>query len=300
MEVTPNTIVQPNTKVCTRQGSRVAEFITDAVTGKLLYLSWQHGIQVMDNPNVTYADLLENAQYYTIEHNTYGTQLLGTEDNHVLNKDFVATKDGLFIIDIPREQSVLTLEPEKLILPLTNVVTGEHVTMPIRDIVTRREDTFYHNLYALYTGQPTETRGYLKAAHCFDKEFKSMIDHAILKHALTSVDAFKQTLQDLCDDYDDYINTRGKYSVNGDDIQFYTSLNGDTVVTEKAKYDADEYDMYLEERTEMPLDEYMTTIADLQDKTNGGLYEAIQYLNTGNCFGITDNFRSRPKVLEKE
>lgn len=300
MGLTPNTIIQPNTKVCTRQGSSIAEFITDTVTGKLLYLSWQHGIQVMDNPNVTYTDLLENAQYYTIKYNNYGTQLLGTEDNHVLNKDLVATKDGLFIIDIPEKQSVLTLEPEKLILPLTNIVTGERITMPIKDVVTRREDAFYHNLYDLYTGQPTETRGYLKAAYRYDKESKTMINHAILKHALTSTGAFKQTLKDLCDNYDGYINTRGRYAVNGDDIQFYTSLNGDTVVTEKAKYDADEYDMHLEERTEMSLTDYMTTIADLQDKTNGGLYEAIQHLHSGNIFGITDNFRARPKTLEKE
>lgn len=97
---------------------------------------------------------------------------------------------------------------------------------------------------------------------------------------------------------DGYINTRGRYFVNGDDVQFYTSLNGDTVVTEKAKYDASEHDIYLEERTETPLSEYMNTLADLQDKIDGGLYDAIQHLHSGNIFSITSNFRSRPTTLE--
>ncbi len=297
MELTPNTIIQPDTKVCTRQGSRIAEFITDAVTGKLLYLSWQHGFQVIDDPNVTYANLLENAQYYTIEHNTYGTQLLGTEDNHVLNKDYVATKDGLFIIDIPEKQSVLTLEPEKLVLPLTNVVTGEHITMPIGNIVTRRDAAFYHNLYALYTGKPTETRGYLKAAHLYDKDFKEHIDRAILKHALTSVDAFKQTLQDLCNDYDGYINTRGTYDLDGSDEQFYTSLDDDNVITEEAKYDTSDCTLHLTKRTTTPLRLYMTKIKNTQ--TRGGLYDAIQLLTGGDRFTQTRYFHPRPTILER-
>lgn len=296
MELTPNTLIQPDTKVCTRQGNRIAEFLTDAVTGKLLYLSWQHGIQVLDDPNITYADLLENAQYYTIKRNNYGTQQLGTEDNYVLNNDYVATKDGLFIIDIPKKQSVVTLEPEKLILPLTNVVTGERITIPIGNIVTRRDDTFYHNLYALYTGEPTETRGYLKAAHHYDKEFKMLIDRAILKHALTSEETFKQALGDLCDQHGGYINTRGIYDLDGSDKQFYTSLDGDNVITEEAKYDTSDCALHLTKRTATPLRLYMAKIKNTQ--TRGGLYDAIQHLHSGNIFSITSNFRSRPTTLE--
>lgn len=159
--------------------------------------------------------------------------------------------------------------------------------MLFTDIKTKQDDAFYHNLYSLYTGEPTETRGYLKAAHLYDKEFKAFIDHAILKHALSSEDAFKQALKDLCDKHDGYINTHG--TINGNNIHYYTSLNDDTVITTESKYGPSNYAMHLKKHTETPIHLYMKQIADLQPKSS--LYEAIENLNKQ--FAQNRNFRPK-------
>lgn len=305
MELTPNTIIQPDTNVYIKNGRYTIEFFKDAVTGKLIRHifieyndgTFRHDIQPIDNPNTTYADLFNDTHDYTIHRNVYSPKILETADKKMSNGAYVATENGLFIIDIPEEQSVVTLEPEKLILPLTNIVTDERITISILDIATKRDDAFYHNLYALYTGEPTETRGYLKAAHQFDKNLKELIDRAILKHALTSVETFKQTLGDLCDEHKGYINTRGTYSLNGNDIQYYTSLNGDNIITEEAEYDASDCTIRLKKRTATPIRLYMAKIKKLQ--TRGGLYEAIQYLTSDGRFTQTRYFRPRPTTLER-
>ena len=217
-----------------------------------------------------------------VNYNCYDTRILMTKDKTLHNNDYVATSEGLFIIDIPDGQSIVTKQPEKLILPLTNVVTGDAITMSFTDIMTKQDDAFYHILYSLYTGKPTETRGYLKAAHQYSKEFKKLVDHAILKHALSSEDAFKQALKDLCDEHDGYVNTRGTvdgsiFTTTRHLMAYCTSLNGDTVITTENKYGSSIYAMHLKKRTETPIHLYMQQIADLQPK--GSLYEAIENLN---------------------
>ena len=249
----------------------------------------------IDIPNPTYADVLDDTYDYVIRHNHYDTHVLETKTKRLYNGDYVTTTNGLYIIDIPEGQSIVTKYPEKLSLPLTNIVTDEHITTSFTDIVTTRNDTFYHNLYALYTGESTETKGYLKAAHQFDKTLKELIDRAILKHALSSKEAFKQALQELCDKYKGYINTRGTYFLDGSDIQYYTSLNGDNVITEEAKYDTSNYSMHLIKRTATPINLYMKRIEERQPKINSDLYDAIDVM--GERFIQTRYFRPRPKTL---
>lgn len=305
MTLTPQSRIEPNTNVYIKNGRYTIEFYKDAVTGKLIrhiFIKYNdgaccHDIQPIDKPNATYANLFDDKYDYAIHHNVYSMKVLETADKKVSNGDYVATTNGFFIVDIPEEQAVVTLEPEKLILPLTNVVTGEHITMPILDVTAKRDDAFYSNLYALYTGEPTETRGYLKAAHQFDKGLKKLIDRTILKHALTSEKTFKQVLGDLCDQHRGYINTRGTYNLDGSDKQFYTSLDGDNIITEEAKYDTSDCALHLTKRTATPLRLYMTKVKNTQ--TRGGLYDAIQLLTGGDRFTQTQHFRPRPTILER-
>lgn len=303
MTLIPNSLIEHNTNVYIKNGAYTIKFFKDAVTDQFVrYICIDYGngelrneIKTIDIPNPTYADVLNDTLDYTIHHNHYDTHVLETKTKRLYNGDYVTTTNGLYTIDIPDGQSIVTKYPEKLILPLTNIVTDEHITMPFTNIVTTRDDAFYHNLYALYTGKSTETKGYLKAAHRYDKTLKELIDRTILKHALSSKKAFKQTLQELCDKYGGYINTRGTYFLDGSDIQYYTSLNGNTVITEEAKYDASDYSMRLIKRTATPINLYMKRIKEHQPKINGGLYDAIDVM--GEHFTQTRYFRPRPKTL---
>lgn len=303
MKLTPNSPIEHNTNVYIKNGAYTIKFFKDAVTNQFVrHICIDYGNGKLKNevctigiPNPTYADVLDDTYDYVIRHNHYNTHVLETKTKRLYNGNYVTTTNGLYIIDIPEGQSIVTKYPEKLSLPLTNIVTDEHITTSFTDIVTTRDDTFYHNLYALYTGKSTETKGYLKAAHQFDKTLKELIDRAILKHALSSKEAFKQALQELCDKYGGYINTRGTYFLDGSDIQYYTSLNGDNVITEEAKYDASNYSMHLIKRTATPINLYMKRIEEHQPKINGGLYDAIDVM--GERFTQTRYFRPRPKTL---
>ena len=303
MTLTPNSLIEHNTNVYIKNGAYTIKFFKDAVTNQLarhICIEYSNGelkneVHTIDIPNPTYADVLDDTYDYIIHRNHYDTHVLETKTKRLYNGDYVTTTDGLYMIDIPDGQSIVTKYPEKLNLPLTNVVTNEHITMSFTDIMTTRDDTFYHNLYALYTGESTETKGYLKAAHRYAKELKEFIDRAILKHALSSKETFKQALQDLCDNYNGYINTRGTYFLDGSDIQYYTSLNGDNVITEKVKYDASDDSMRLIKRTATPINLYMKRIKEHQPKINGGLYDAIDIM--GERFTQTRYFRPRPKTL---
>ena len=283
MELTPQSPIEPNTHAYIKNGNYTIKFFKDAVTNQLLqYICInpankkpEHKITTIDVPNPTYVDVIDNTLHYTINYNRYDTRILITKDKTLHNNDYVTTNEDLFIIDIPKGQSIVTKQPEKLILPLINVVTGDTITMSFTDIMTKQDDAFYHNLYSLYTSKPTETRGYLKAAHQYSKEFKELIDHAILKHALSSEEAFKKALKDLCDEHDGYINIHK--TVNSSNIHYYTSLNGDTVITTESKYDSSNHAMHLKKHTETPIHLYMKQITDLQPK--GNLYEAIENLS---------------------
>lgn len=295
MELTPQSLIEPNTHAYIKNGNYTIKFFKDPVTDQLIqYICVnpankkpEHKITTIDIPNPTYAEVIDNTLDYTINYNSYGTHILITKNKTLHNNDYVATNEGLFIIDIPEDQSIVSKQPEKLILPLTNVITGESITMLFTDIKTKQDDVFYHNLYNLYTGEPTETRGYLKAAHLYNKEFKAFIDHAILTHALSSENAFKQALNNLCDEHDGYIHTHG--TVNDSNIQYYTSLNSDTVITTESKHGPSNYAMHLKKRTTTPIHRYMKQIADLQPK--GSLYEAIENLNKQ--FAQNRNFRPK-------
>lgn len=305
MTLTPQSPIEHNTNVYIKNGAYTINFFKDAVTNQFIRhicIEYNTGeikneIETINNPNPTYADVLDDTLDYTINRNHYNNNVMETKTKSLYNGDYVTTIDGLYIIDIPEDQSIVTKYPERLIIPLTNIVTNKHITMSFNDIITNRDDAFYHNLYNLYTGDSTETKGYLKAAHQFDKTLKELIDRAILKHALSSKETFKQALQDLCDKYNGYINTHGTYDLNGSDFQFYTSLNGDNVITEEAKYDTSDYNMHLIKRTATPLNLYIKRIEKLEPKIKGGLYEAIDYLNDGNRFTQTRHFRPRPKTL---
>lgn len=303
MTLTPQSPIEPNTHAYIKNGNYAIKFFKDAVTNQLIqYICVnptnkkpEHKITTINIPNPTYANVIDNTLHYTINYNCYDTRILMTKDKTLHNNDYVATSEGLFIIDIPDGQSIVTKQPEKLILPLTNVVTGDTIIMSFTNIMTKQDDAFYHNLYNLYTGEPTETRGYLKAAHQYSKEFKELVDHAILKHALSSEDAFKQALKDLCDEHDGYINTRGTvdgsiFTTTRHLMAYCTSLNGDTVITTENKYGSSIYAMHLKKHTETPIHLYMQQIANLQPK--GSLYEAIESLN--NQFARTRNFHPKP------
>lgn len=303
MKLTPNSPIEHNTNVYIKNGAYTIKFFKDAVTNQFvrhICIDYGNGelrneIKTIDIPNPTYADVLNDTLDYIIRRNHYDTHVLETKTKRLYNGDYVTTTDGLYIIDIPDGQSIVTKCPEKLNLPLTNIVTNEHITLPFTDIVTTREDAFYHNLYTLYTGASTETKSYLKAAHRYDKTFKELIDRAILKHALSSKETFKQALQELCDKYNGYINTRGTYFLDGSNIQYYTSLNGDNIITEEANYDASDDSMRLIKRTATPINLYMKRIKEHQPKINGGLYDAIDVM--GERFTQTRYFRPRPKTL---
>ena len=120
-----------------------------------------------------------------------------------------------------------------------------------------------------------------------------MINHAEGMLALDDDSHFLALLKHICEGcFLNRLNTRGEYFVNGDDIQFYTSVEDDKVVTCKFKYKAEDGKMILLNRDERTAQEYRQLIKPILDRYKTSLSGAIQILHEP--YGLLRTKNSRP------
>lgn len=155
------------------------------------------------------------------------------------------------------------------------------------------DEEFNDSLIKLTKSSNPAVKAFLKAAYMYSKEFKKIIDHAKGMLALDDDSNFLGLLKDICDARSSHrLNTRGKYFVNGDDIQFYTSVEDDKIVTCKFKYKAEDGKRILLNRDEKTAQEYRELIKPILDKNEISLAGAIQTLHEP--YGILRTRNSRP------
>lgn len=151
---------------------------------------------------------------------------------------------------------------------------------------------FNDSLIKLTKSSNPAVKAYLKAAYLYSKNFKEMIDHAEGMLALEDDSNFMDLLKNICDKSSSKrLNTRGEYFVNGDDIQFYTSIEDDKVVTCKLRYKAGDYKMILLNRDERTAQEYRELLKPILDKYKTSLSGAIQILHEPYGILRTRDFR---------
>lgn len=110
--------------------------------------------------------------------------------------------------------------------------------------------------------------------------------------ALDDDSKFLALLKNICEKSSSKrLNTRGEYFVNGDDIQFYTSVEDGKVVTCKLRYKAGDYKMILLNRDERTAQEYRELLKPILDKYKTSLSGAIQILHEPYGILRTRDFR---------
>lgn len=154
-------------------------------------------------------------------------------------------------------------------------------------------EEFNDALVKLTKNSNPTVRAYLKAAYKYSKSFREMIEHAEGMVALNDDSNFLTLLKDICEKHSSKrLNTRGEYFVNGDDIQFYTSIKGDKVITCKIKHKVDGSKMVLLNRDERTVQEYRELLKPILDKYKTSLSGAIQILHEP--YGILRTRYSHP------
>lgn len=114
---------------------------------------------------------------------------------------------------------------------------------------------------------------------------------------------FLSLLKELCEGYSsNRFNTRGEYFINGDDIQFYTYIEDDAVITCKIKRKIHDDKTILLNRDVKTVQEYRQLIQPILDKYKTSLSGAIQILHEPYGILRTRHFHSyrEPDSVELE
>lgn len=198
------------------------------------------------------------------------------------------------IVGSSANKSLVTTSPIELVkVKVKDLVTDEISVKRISELhIHEFNKEFNDSLFKLTKSSNLAVKAYLKAAYLYSKNFKEMIDHAEGMLALEDDSNFMDLLKNICDKSSSKrLNTRGEYFVNGDDIQFYTSIEDDKVVTCKLRYKAGDYKMILLNRDERTAQEYRELLKPILDKYKTSLSGAIQILHEPYGILRTRDFR---------
>lgn len=295
MTISKSSKIKENTSVYIVNGNWTGYIIRDCVTDDLLLFipipnSKRNGIKTFEQGS-TYEDVFPNDNI----------RIYDTEEKQFSNLPFevgayAADEDSIYeIIGSSDNKSLVTTGPIKLVkIKVKDLVTNETSVKSISELrIHGYNEEFNDALVKLTKSSNPAVRAYLKAVYMYSKEFKSMIDHAEGILALNDDSKFLSLLKELCEGCSsNRFNTRGEYFVNADDIQFYTSVEGDKVVTCKLRYKAENGKMILLNRDERTAQEYRQLIQPILDKYKTSLSWAIQILHEP--YGILRTRDSRP------
>ena len=208
---------------------------------------------------------------------------------------YAADEESIYeIIGSSKNKSLVTSGSIELVkVKVKDLATDETSVKSISELhIHGFDEEFNDSLIKLTKSSNPAVKAYLKAAYLYSKNFKEMIDHAEGMLALEDDSNFMDLLKNICDKSSSKrLNTRGEYFVNGDDIQFYTSIEDDKVVTCKLRYKAGDYKMILLNRDERTAQEYRELLKPILDKYKTSLSGAIQILHEPYGILRTRDFR---------
>ena len=294
-ELSKSSEVEENTAVYVVNGCWTGYIVRDCVTDDLhLFIpipnSKRNGIKTFEQGS-TYEDVFPNNDI----------RIYDTEEKPFSNLPFevgayAADEESIYeIIGSSKNKSLVTSGPIELVkVKVKDLATDETSVKSISELhIHGFDEEFNDSLIKLTKSSNPAVKAYLKAAYMYSKEFKAMIEHAEGILALDDDSNFLGLLKDVCDARSSHrLNTRGEYFVNGDDIQFYTSVEDDKVVTCKFKYKAEDDKRILLNRDEKTAQEYRDLIKPILDKYETSLSGAIQILHEP--YGILRTSNSRP------
>lgn len=294
-ELSKSSMIEENTAVYVVNGNWTGYIVRDCVTGNLLL--------VIPIPHLKSNDVKSFEQGSTYEEVFPNNviRISNAEQEAFSNLPFevgayAADEESIYkIIGSNVNKSLVTTSPIELVkVKVKDLVTDEISVKSISELhIHEFNEEFNNDLIKLTKSSNPAVKAYLKAAYLYFKNFKEMIDHAEGMLALEDDSNFMTLLKNICDKSSSKrLNTRGEYFVNGDDIQFYTSVEDDKVITCKLRYKAGDCKMILLNRDERTVQEYRQLIKPILDKYKTSLSGAIQILHEPH--GILRTRDSRP------
>lgn len=300
MTISKTSKVEENTAIYIVNGNWVAHVVRDCVTNDLvLYIPITNCGKIVRKEvrafkqGSTYDDIFPSKEYTIRIHNTENIQFSNLPFEIGV---YAADEDSIYeIIGSANNNSLVTTSPIELVkVKVKDLVTDEIFIKSLSELGVHGFNVeFNDSLIKLTKSSNPAVKAYLKAAYLYSKEFKDIIDHAKGMLALCDDSNFLGLLKDICDGRSSHrLNTRGEYFVNGDDIQFYTSIEDDKVITYKLRYKTEDGKMILLNRDEKTAQEYRELIKPILDKYKTSLSGAIQILHEP--YGILRTRNSRP------
>lgn len=294
MTISKSSKIEENTSIYVVNGCWSGYIVRDCVTDDLLLFipmpnSKRVGIKTFEQGS-TYEDVFPNDDI----------RIHNTEEKAFSNLSFevgayAADEESIYeIIGSSKNKSLVTTSPIELVkVKVKDLVTDEISVKNISELYIHDcNEEFNDSLIKLTKSSNPAVKAYLKAAYLYSKNFKEMIDHAEGMLALEDDSSFIALLKNICEKSSSKrLNTRGEYFVNGDDIQFYTSVEDDKVVTCKLRYKAGDYKMILLNRDERTAQEYRELLKPILDKYKTSLSGAIQILHEPYGILRTRDFR---------
>lgn len=295
MTISKSSKIEENTSIYVVNGCWSGYIVRDCVTDDLLLFipipnSKRVGIKTFEQGS-TYEDVFPNDDI----------RIHNTEEKAFSNLSFevgayVTDEESIYeIIGSDKNKSLVTTSPIELVkVKVKDLVTDEISVKNISELYIHDcNEEFNDNLIKLTKSSNPAVKAYLKAAYVYSQKIRDMINHAEGMLALDDDSHFLALLKDICEGcFLNRLNTRGEYFVNGDDIQFYTSVEDDKVVTCKFKYKAEDGKRILLNRDEKTAQEYRQLIKPILDKYKTSLSGAIQILHEP--YGILRTKNSRP------
>lgn len=301
MTISKSSKIEENTQIYIVNGNWSAFAVRDCVTGDLvLFIPIIHY-----NSNRTAYDIWTFEQGSTYEDifpsDDYNIRIHNTEEKVFSNLPFevgayATDEESIYeIIGSSKNKSLVTTSPIELVkVKVKDLATEETSVKKVSELhIHGFNEEFNDSLIKLTRSSNPAVKAYLKAAYLYSKNFKEMIDHAEGMLALEDDSNFIALLKNICEGcFLNRLNTRGEYFVNGDDIQFYTSVEDDKVVTCKFKYKAEDGKRILLNRDERTAQEYRQLIKPILDRYKTSLSGAIQILHEP--YGLLRTKNSRP------
>ena len=293
-ELSKSSKIEENTAIYVVNGNWAGYIVRDCVTDNLLL--------VVPIPHLKRNDVRTFEQGSTYEELFPNNviRIHNTEEKAFSNLPFevgvyAADEESIYkIIGSSVNKSLVTTSPIELVkVKVKDLVTDEISIKNVSELhIHDFNKEFNDSLIKLTKSSNPAVKAYLKATYLYSKNFEEMIDHAEGMLALEDDSKFMTLLKDICDKSSSKrLNTRGEYFVNGDDIQFYTSIEDDKVVTCKLRYKAGDYKMILLNRDERTAQEYRELLKPILDKYKTSLSGAIQILHEPYGILRTRDFR---------
>lgn len=293
-ELSKSSKIEENTAVYVVNGNWAGYIVRDCVTDNLLF--------VVPIPHLKRNDVRTFEQGSTYEELFPNNviRIHNTEEKAFSNLPFevgvyAVDEESIYeIIGSSKNKSLVTTSPIELVkVKVKDLATEETSVKSVSELhIHEFNEEFNNDLIKLTKSSNPAVKAYLKAAYLYSKNFTKMIDHAEGMLALEDDSSFIALLKNICEKSSSKrLNTRGEYFVNGDDIQFYTSVEDDKVVTCKLRYKAGDYKMILLNRDERTAQEYRELLKPILDKYKTSLSGAIQILHEPYGILRTRDFR---------